>query len=110
MAYTAYIALEGNIYTKIVGVTSETVETVATYNDGTLYDASLSAQFLGANTRPGVSGTDYQDPLKVAPVAQAKSRSRRKWTTGTDSFWAWEDQIICVSQTPFGYFGDTLPT
>lgn len=153
MAWDIYLALQGNIYTKITGVTAETAEDV-TYYDGSLYDLSVSAQFNGGTQKvlgaeagsfisttngptgiAGVGSSAISTPVptiaggssavvpmnskavdlsipaasKVAPVAQAKRRTRYKWATATATYWAWQDQIVCASTTPFGYFGGSIP-
>jgi hypothetical protein len=132
MAYNIYLLLEGNIYTKIVGVTAEATEDITNY-DNSLYDLSASAGFYGGT--PLAIGTTYttlpnvpeigktsvvnestlmnQDitaATKEIPAAQSRKRTRYKWTTATGAYWAWADQIRCVSTTPFTFSGGTIPS
>jgi hypothetical protein len=130
MAYDIYLLLEGSRYTKITGVTAESKEDVDNY-DGSLYDLSVSAAFNGGTTKAiGSQASFIQNPgdgtysltnssaavdlgapgaNKVAPTAQPKKRTRYKWTTATGLFWAWADQVVAVSTTPFGLVGGAIP-
>lgn len=132
MAYSIYLLLEGNAVTKISGVTAEAKEDVTNY-DNSLYDLSASAGFYGGtpnqiaqgyDTLPNVPeagktsvvttaeliGTGVTAAAKVAPTAQPRTRTRYKWTTATGTYWAWADQIRCVSTTPFAFIGGTIPS
>ncbi len=130
--YDLYIALEGNLYTQISGVTSETATDVD-YYDGSLMDLSISAAFAGgtqdvlgsnytvvanvptpgvnalANVSSAVNLASIPAADKVAPTPQLKKRSRYEWQADGGLYWAWSDQIRCVSRTPFGFAGGIIP-
>jgi len=145
MAYTIYLLLQGNIYTKIENVTAEAQEDVlvfdgsnyrdiftvpgvnstgaAVYNpDLTAFKAINAATVLLQKTTDsavttvasGSVGTlqPWSDEvIHHVPRFEQKTRTRFKWTCDDGGVrWAWEEEIICVSRSPFGFAGSTLPT